>query len=298
MNLRIQLRLISALVVAAVTLVGCLDAPASPGQPSPTREPEPTPVTTVHDLGLTVTYEGLLVHVDRSTAELDGRGGLVDVALRVENPSGEAAQLDAPIRLLIDGVLVEPTRESRVPLAPANGLVGALMTYELQGVTSVDDAVIQIGADLDHHALVPLTAAGGEPVLLQPVPIEVSGSATAGNLRVALRSAVLRWDLPDWSQELRADVQALTLVYDVTYTGTFSGGFAFTGDNVALRLPDNVDVQARPDGHSQSIELIGAGGTKKELFSRFEIPAGMIGTYRLVVRSGGIVRGIPFTIGG
>ena len=49
---------------------------------------------------------------------------------------------------------------------------------------------------------------------------------------------MLRWDLPDWSQELDASLEALTLTYDVTYTGDFAGGFAFTGDNVALRLPD------------------------------------------------------------
>jgi hypothetical protein len=287
----------AVVLLAAVMLVGC-DGPPASVQPTPTRQPEPTPVTTTYSLGLTAVYEGLMVHVDQATAVLDDRGGPVEVAIRIENPSAEPAQLNAPIRLLVDGVLIEPTRESRIPTAPANGLIGALMTYELQGVASAAGAVIQIGADLDHHALVPLTAAGGEPVLLEPVSLDVSGSAAAGSLRMVARSGVLRWDLPDWSQELSADLQALTLVYDVTYTGSFTGGVAFTADHVALRLPDGSLIRPRRDGHSQSIELIGAGKTKMGLFSRFEIPAGMTGTFKLVVVSGGVMKGIAFAIGG
>ena len=84
----------------------------------------------------------------------------------------------------------------------------------------------------------------------------------------------------------------------MTYAGDFAGGFAFTGENVALRLPDGTVVSPRRDGHSQSVELIGARKTKKNLFSRFEIPAGMIGEFALLVRNGATEKAIPFTIGG
>jgi hypothetical protein len=245
-----------------------------------------------------VWYEGLLVHVDRATATLDARGGPVEVAIRVENPASESTTLDAPIRLLVADSPVEPTRESRVPVIPAAGTVSAVLTYELQGIPSVEAATVLIGADPQHVARVPLSAEGGEAVVYQPVDLSLTGTATAGGLRIKLQSGQLRWDLPDWSQELVAGLQALTLTYDVTYLGTFSGGYAFTGENVELRLPDGSQIGARRDGHSQSIELIRAKKTKAGLTSRFEIPAGMTGRFTLVVIDGSVQRGIPFRIGG
>lgn len=294
--LRRPLAPLVSLAVVALTLAACLGEPAASAQPTPTREPEPTPVSTTFELGTTVWYEGLVIRVDRATALLDERGGLVEVSLRIENPGADDAQLDAPIHLLVGDQAVEPTRESTVPNVPAGGLVPALMTYELQGITDVDAAVVRIGAAPDHKALVPLTPDGGAAVALEPITLDLSGSATAGSLRLVLRSGVLRWDLPDWSQEMPATHQALTLAYDVTYSGDFIGGFAFTGDNVSLRLPDGSVVKPRRDGHSQSIELIASGGTKKGLMSRFEIPAGMTGTYRLIVHNGDS-QGVAFKIG-
>jgi len=287
--------LLLVVALAAATLAGC-----DPGEPSAaptsTRVPEPTPVTTRYELGTTVWYEGLVLHFDRATAILDDRGGPVDVSVRVQNDGPDPVDLGAPIVLIVEGRPVEPTRESRVATVPAGGQVGAVMTYELQGVTSVDDAVVQVGLDPQHLARVPLTAAGGEPVVFQPVDFDLAGTGTAGDLRINLRQGELRWDLPDWSQELAADRQALTLTYDVTYVGEFAGGFAFTGDNVYLRLPDESIVNPRRDGHSQSVELIAATRTKDGLFSRFEIPAGMTGKFALFVVNGEAKTGIVFTV--
>jgi hypothetical protein len=65
---------------------------------------------------------------------------------------------------------------------------------------------------------------------------------------------------------------------------------------VALRLPDGSWIQPRHDGHSQSIELIGAGKTKTGLSSRFEIPSGVSGSYALIVRNGTAHRLIQFDL--
>lgn len=293
--MRASRSLLLVVALAAATLAGC-----DPGEPSAaptsTRVPEPTPVTTRYELGTTVWYEGLVLHFDRATAILDDRGGPVDVSVRVQNDGPDPVDLGAPIVLIVEGRPVEPTRESRVATVPAGGQVGAVMTYELQGVTSVDDAVVQVGLDPQHLARVPLTPAGGEPVVFQPVDYDLAGTGTAGDLRINLRHGELRWDLPDWSQQLAADRQALTLTYDVTYVGEFAGGFAFTGDNVYLRLPDESIVNPRRDGHSQSVELIAATKTKDGLFSRFEIPVGMTGKFALFVVNGDAKTDIVFTI--
>jgi hypothetical protein len=136
-------------------------------------------------------------------------------------------------------------------------------------------------------AKVPLGPDGGEPVTFEPRRLQLGGNATANDLKVTIRGGVLREDLPDWSQELVASLAALTITYDVTYAGSFAGGFAFTGDNVWLQLPNGDRIRARHDGHSQSVELIGAKKTKKGLFSRFEVPVDALGgDFRLIVDNG------------
>jgi hypothetical protein len=288
--------------LVASVLAGCLDVAAPSAAPTPTPTPEPTPTTTTYELGTTVWYEGLLIHVDNAVAILDQRGGPVEVRLRVENPNEEEGELNARILLLVDAASssapVEPTRESKVATVPAHGIVGALMTYELQEIPSVNQAVLLIGEDPLHVARVPLTAAGGDLVAFEPVTVRLSGAGQAGDLRLTLRSGALRWDLPDWSEQLNADRAALTLTYDAANLGSFTGGFAFTGDNVRLRLPDGTVVAPRPDGHSQSIELISAGRTKRGLFSRFDIPDEMTGRFGLIVRVGSVSKTIPFSVGG
>jgi len=293
---RIAARLVVIIVLGAM-LGACLDAPAPSVLPTPTREPDPTPAVTTYQLGTTVWYEGFLLHFDSAKATLDPRGGPVEVSLRAENPQPDDSQLDAPIRLVIGDLVVEPTRESQVPEVAADGIVGVVLTFEVNGAGSADSGVLTIGDDPLHIATVPLSDPK-EAVAYQPVAVATNGTGAAGDLRLTLHGGELRWDLPDWSQELDASLEALTLTYDATYTGDFSGGFAFTADNVALRLPDGKVVTPRRDGHSQSIELIGPKKTKKNLFSRFEIPSGTTGQLALLVRNGSAEKAIPITIGG
>jgi len=293
---------IAALVLTAIAVTGCLDAPAPSASPTAAPTPEPTPVTTSYQLDKTVWYEGLVIHVDSVVATLDERGGPVEVRLRLENPNEDDGDLDARVLLQVDPAgataPVAMSRDSKIPTVPAHGIVGAVLTYELQGIPSVQNAAVLIGEAPNHVARIALTEAGGATVDLQPVDLTVSGRGDAGSLRITLRSGVLRWDLPDWSQELAEDVEVLTFTYDVTYTGGFSGGYAFTGANVALRLPDGTIVESRRDGHSQSVELVAARQTKKALSSRFEVPSGTTGKLSFVVRNGDASDRISFTVPG
>jgi hypothetical protein len=290
----------AAALVLAGALGGCLDANVTPPPPTPTREPDPTPAISTYQVDGAVWYEGLVIRFDVVTATLDARGGPVEVHLRIDNPNDDVGALDGAITLVAGGKTWEATRESTIPEIPVQGTGGTTLTYELQGVDSIEDAYLAVGAAPLHVVQFPITAAAGVggAVTGQPEALVLKGNGTAGTTKITLRSGQLRWDLPDWSQELDATLQALTVTYDVTYVGDFSGGQAFTGENVALRLPDGTVVESRADGHSQSVELIGPGKTKKNLFSRFEVPAGTTGAFALLVRSGTAVRAIPFTIGG
>jgi len=297
---RVVLRRPPGMAAVAMILAGCLGdgGPASVA-PSPTREPEPTPVTTTYDVGGTVWYEGLVLHIDRVTAVLDARGGPVDVAVRVDNPNVDAAELQATIFLRVDGVPIRPTRESRIPPIPAEGQVSSVLTYELQGVTSVDAASVQVGEAPNHTGFVPLTPTAGATVTLEPRPLVLTGTGAAGDLRITLREGLQRWDLPDWSQELPVDRQVILVTFDATFLGGFTGGFPFNAaSNVALRLPDGTDVPPRADGHYRPVELIGAGRTKRNLTTRFEIPASVSGEVAFVVLAGGEEKLIPLVIPG
>lgn len=290
--------LVVLLVVLAATLASCFGSEEPSAAPTPTRAPEPTPTTTTYDLRTTAWYAGLVLHLDSATATLDERGGPVVVGLRLDNPGTEPAQLNGKIWLVVNGMRLEATRESKVPAVPAGGSAGALLTYELQGIASVEGAVIEIGDAPLHVAKIPLTPSPGDATLFEPREFDLSAAKpeTANNVRIVLKKGLLRWDLPDWLQELDAGLQALTLTYDVVYAGDFTGGLAFTGANVQLRLPDGTRVNPRKDGHSQSVELIGPRKVKKGLFSRFEIPVGTTGQFALVVRSGSTEKTIEFTI--
>jgi hypothetical protein len=295
-----RMRRLGAMAAVATIAAGCLGdgAPASVA-PSPTRVPEPTPVTTTYDVGGTVWYEGLVLHIDRVTAVLDARGGPVEVALRVDNPNVDAAEIQATIFLQVGGVPIRPTRESRIPPIPADGQVSSVMTYELQGVTSVDEASVQVGEGPNHAAFIPLTPAGGPTVTLEPQALVLTGTGTADDLRITLREGLQRWDLPDWSQELPVDRQVILVTFDATFEGGFTGGFPFNAaSNVALRLPDGTDVSPRADGHYRPVELIGPGRTKRNLTTRFEIPASVTGELSFVVLAGDEEKLIPLVIPG
>jgi hypothetical protein len=199
--------------------------------------------------------------------------------------------------LVVAGNRIVPTRESHVPTTPAGKTALGLLTFELQGIASAADGVLEIGADPEHIAIVPFSPGSGDPVTFQPIEKALKGSGSAGDIEVTLRHGQLRWDLPDWNQELAANLGALTLTYDVTNHGEFTGGFAFTGDNIELKLPNGKIIESRPDGHSQSIELLGPNSTKRGLFSRFEVPASAKGKFTLIVRNGNAQSTISFTIG-
>ncbi len=278
---------LSALLLIATIAAGCLDSAVPSAAPTPTRAPDPTPTLTTYELATSVWYAGLVVTFDRAVAVLDRRGGSVIVEASLTNEGSEdPISLAGPVRLVVDGEAFEPTRETVIPQVALGTTVATTIEFDVIGHGSASAAAIVIGRDGEHQPRVPLGPVAGEAATFEPVALELRGNTTAGQLRLRLRSAELRWDLPDWAQELAADRAILTVFYDAAFLGSFPGGFPFTGENVALRLPDGTLVEARSDGRSQSIELIAAGKNKRNLRTRFEIPAGISGEVALVAIDG------------
>ena len=282
--------------ILATALAGCSSETATPS-PSPTPAPLPTPVVTTYSLETTAWVEGLVVTVHGASASLDPKGGPVTVTLRIDNPGADVAALDVPIRLTASGYVYNVVSGTVLPEVAAGGSAEVSLVFEVESHSSIDDGVLRIGRPGDHQVQVPFTTGPIPTLTLKPEPASLSGAVTAGGIRLVLRRREIRWDLPDWYQELPVGNEVLTVTYDVTYVGTFTGGFAFTGANVRLRLPDGTLVAPRKDGHSQSVVLVGSGKTAKNLVSRFEIPTGTSGTLGILVMDGSAHRVVSFKIG-
>lgn len=285
-------------VVLTVALTGCSPDIRPSLSPSPTDVPLPTPVTATYLLQATAWYAGLIIHVDSATAVLRAGVGSVTVDLRIENPGANPASLDAPLRLTSGGQVVEPVPGTTLPGIDAGGSSAARVQFDVEAGFDVNRAAIRIGRPSYHQAVLPLVRGPQSVVSLEPLALTVGGRGQAGNLLVTLRGVELRADLPDWSVELPPDTLALSVTYDARYTGSFSGGFAFTSANISLVLPDGRKVVARADGHSAPAVLIGAGQTMAGLASRFDVPEPGIGNYALEVRDGTSTKRLPLTVAG
>lgn len=285
-----------AAATALVTAACLTDAPDSSAAPSATLEPEPTPVVTTYHLDTTVWYGGLVLTFGTATAILDAKGGPVEVEVVLANPGEVEAELGGPIRLAARDAAVEPTRETDLPAVPAGGTAAAVVTFEVDGAFYVPAAAIRVGRDSEHQAIVPLVA-GPEatPVTLEPLEVEVAVEGRAGSIEVRLTHVELRADLPDWDQELPADVLALTLSYFATLRSDFPGGAAFTTENVRLTLPNGETIGPRRDGHSHSIALL-RPNRRNTISTRFEVPAPGSGAYAFVVSDGSATVSLGFVI--
>jgi hypothetical protein len=280
----------------AVAIAAAACDTSVPPSPSPTFTPEPTPTTTIYPLQTTVWYAGLVMTFETATAVLDERGGPVTVTLNLQNPTGDDVTLDSPIDLVVGASTFEPTRETVLPAVLAGGSGFTTLHFNVIGLTSVDGAVLRIGAADRHQGIVPLRGGGPAAVTFEPLDFTMHGTAVASDLRLVVSHGQLRWDLPDWADELPTGSASLTLTYDVTYTASFVGGTPFTGGNIGLLLPNGQLLRARDDGRSQSIGVIGLGKTLRRQSTRFEIPAGLPGTYSLVLFENGKQGRIKFTL--
>jgi hypothetical protein len=288
----VALAIVFALVVAACS-------PESPqATATSTEPPAPTPAVTLYQLNTSVWYAGLVLTFASATAIFDPSGGTLTVLLRMDNPGSDDLTFEGPMRITAGAEGFDPVHGTTFPTVTAGGTTEVLVTFDIPGRPSVDDAVIRVGRSDANQAILPFGTGLPKLTTLEPVPITLKGSANAADLRVTLKSGELRWDLPDWADELPVGRAALTLTYDATYRGTFSGGLAFTGDNVRLTLPDGSIVGPRPDGRSQSVTLLFPNKPQLGLSTRFEVPSGMPGKYVLVIRNGSTRASLPFTVPG
>jgi hypothetical protein len=263
-----------------------------------TEPPAPTPQVTLYQMNTSVWYAGLVLTFTSATAIFDPTGGTLTVLIRMDDPGTDDLAFEGPLRITAGAEGFDPVHGTTFPTVTAGGTTEVLVSFDIPGRPSVDDAVIRVGRSDANQAIVPFGTGLPKLTTLEPVAVPVKGTANAADLRVTLKSGEIRWDLPDWADEMPVGKAALTLTYDATYRGSFSGGLAFTGDNVSLTLPNGSTIGARPDGRSQSLALLLPGKTQAGLSTRFEVPSGLSGKYVLVIRNGTAKASLPFTVPG
>jgi hypothetical protein len=299
--------------VLAIAVVGCggsssapstaASVPAAPasaaGDPSgkPSGPTPDEPVVATVDVGGEAWFAGFHVTLGTATAEITpGKRGTLAIEATFENTGDEDARLDATITLTSAGETATEGFDQDIPSVPGGTSGKGLFSFSVEDTFTFDDAVLTLGQPANQQAVLPLK--GGEAVTREPVKLAVSGTGKAGDLQIDLAGAEIRADSPWKHGQQKKGSLVVTFDYSATFTSGFAGGFAFTAENVALKLPDGTTVGVVQDGRSQSIELIGPKSTKKDLFSRFEVEDPAAGSYAFLVRSyDGAEDEIPFTIG-
>ena len=292
-----RLRAVSVGGLLALVITACGSGPAATVSPTTTApstapvgqgEPSaaaPSPAITTIEVDKEAWFAGFHVTFGTATSELTaGKGGTVKIEAKFENTGAEDARLDALITLVSADETATEGSDQDIPSVPGGTTGKGLFSFDVEDTFSFDDAVLTLGQPTNQQAVIPL-GSFGEAVTRKPVPLTVTGTGKAGDLRIDLTGAELRADAPWNHGQQKKGSLVVTFDYSATFTSGFAGGFAFTGENVALKLPDGTTVGVVQDGRSQSIELIPAKSTKKDLFSRFEIEDPAAGTYAFVVRS-------------
>jgi hypothetical protein len=305
-------RLIPALAIAgalAISVAACGGtSPAAAEEPVASEvpasvaaesvAPEPSAATTSIQVDQTIWFAGFKVKFGEARAEItEGRGGTVAIEALFENTGSDAATFDGTLNLSSAGENATEGMGMDIPSVPGGQTGKGSLVFDVEDSFTFDDAVLTIGRAENQQAIVPLTAMAGTAVTQEPVAVAATGDGTAGDLKLELLGGEYRADQP-WSHgQMEKGSFVLTLSYDATFESDFAGGFAFSAENVALKLPDGTNVGVIQDGKSQSIELIGPNATVKDAFSRFEIEDPAAGEYALLVRSFDNAEDeIPFTI--
>lgn len=305
-------RLIPALAIAgalAISVAACggsgsaaSAAPAASEAPASVAvesvAPEPSAATTTVQVDQTISFAGFDVTFGAATAELtEGQGGSVAIEAMFENTGSDAARFDGTLNLASGGENATEGFDMDIPSVPGGQTGKGTLAFNVEDSFSFDDAVLTVGRAENQQAIVPLTPTAGTAVSQAPVAVTASGDGAAGDLTLRLLGGEYRADQP-WSHgQMEKGTFVLTMNYDASFESDFAGGFAFSGENVALRLPDGTTVGPIQDGKSQSIELIGPNATVKDAYSRFEIEDPAAGEYALLVRSFDNAEDeIPFTI--
>jgi hypothetical protein len=292
------MRRISVVFVAlmSLTLVACggssskpeADTTTTAGGADTTSTAAAGPTTQAIDK--TVWFAGFKVTLGTGTFTPEP-SPKVEIATTFENLGADTARFDGSLVLDTAGNGITSTDLTDIPEVPGGSTGKGSIRFDVAPGFEFDGATVSIGSIEHQRALIPL-GAEGIFVSLEPLPVTITGSATAGQLKLDAHDGEIRADIPETHGETDKDQLALTIKFDVTNSGTGGGGYPLVDDNFALTLPDGTTVA--PD--DAPIELLGHQATKKSLSARFLLDGPSAGEYTLLLREGQTEGQLKFTI--
>jgi hypothetical protein len=223
-------------------------------------------------------FAGFKVTVDEASVDPTAGSGELSLAVKMAN-QGDNPQAFADITLVVtsNGNSYPAAEQQDLPEVPGKSTGKGDLVFPVDKEFNLDDAVLTVGNPANNQAVVPLGKAG-KLVDLAPRSVTVAGRAVADVIQVDVDGGEIRADIPGKHKQVEKGHLALTLDFSATFNSDFSGGYAFTHDNLALRLPDGTTI-GPDDG---PIELIQPRTTLRDVQVRFIIDDPAAGQYALV----------------
>jgi hypothetical protein len=241
----------------------------------------------------TVWFAGFQMTVKTAALTTDpGTGGkTVALAVTFTNQGPTPVRFDGLIDLGSGGshYKFDPTT---LPNVPGGSSHDDTLRFDVDDTFKLADATLTVGQPGHHQAIIPL-GANGRLVDLAPVTLGLSGTVSAGALKVTVNGGEVRSDVPGDHVELDQGQAALALSVDIHYGG--NNNYAFAHGNFALVLPNGTQVAVS----SGPIEALTPDETKTNATVRFIIPAPVNGTYQLILRdptASGVQAAWPWTM--
>jgi hypothetical protein len=232
-----------------------------------------------------------LAPAEPGAGDVEAPGQMLLVDLLIENPGRDD---EAPVRedftLERDGVAVpftvpyEGEGSEPLPVVPSGSTgSGQLVFAELAADVELEGTELVFGQSDIHQARVPLDGAG-TPVTLDPIEVTAPGTATAGELTLAITGGRLDFGDTITHYPVPADKAILTLTFDVTASAGLDGyDRNLGGADLRLQLPDGTSLATRQDGLSSPNEIVSRSSSLQALQARFEVPADTSGQLQLVL---------------
>lgn len=292
------MRRISIAVVAlmSLALVACGGSSSKPeadttttagGSDSVTTSPA-TPSSITQEIDKTFWFAGFKVTLGTGTFTAPSK---VEIETTFENLGADNARFDGSLVLNTQGNGITSTDLTDIPEVPGGTTGKGSIRFDAGPDFEFEGADLTVGTIEHQQALIPL-GADGVFVSLEPRPVTITGSTTAGQLKLDAHDGELRADIPETHAQTDQNQLALTINFDVTNSGTGGGGYPLIDDNFALTMPDGTTIA--PD--DAPIELLGHQATKKALSARFLLDGPSAGEYTLLLREGDIDGELKFTI--
>lgn len=252
---------------------------------APTSTSTTTPESTVADssaVGLTLHRNEFKITVLSTKVTPNAsnpKQATLEIPIECENVGKTEAFCPSEVRIESDGEFYAGYMNE--PRVPAGRKAKASYSFTVDEKFSLAKAVLRVGRDGQHIAVIPLCAGKGSPdtVTLAPVSLPASGTLTAGQVTASLKGLGITADYPN-HQQREAKKLTLYVTLDVTANVTEDyKGYYLDRAQFSLKLPNGNTAQA--EDWSFEGRYVNTATTETDTVLQFEINNPPAGSYAL-----------------